>query len=93
MVDHGNIERLEGGPHALGQDSVRRAGLCDPGRVVVGNDQGGSVQRERAFCDLARVDGGLAYRALEEHFGGEQPVLAVQEQTHKVLALPILEPE
>ena len=50
------------------------------GRVIVGEDQSGGADLERAAHDLARIDRGFVDRAFAHHLVAEQAVLRVEEQ-------------
>ena len=69
----------------LGQELVGARGLGDAGRMVVREDHRRGVVGERRLEHLARVDAGLRQRAAEQLLGGEQAVLAVEEQRHEGL--------
>ena len=75
------------------RSSSARLGSATPRRVVVGEDHRRGVAGERRLDDLARIDAGLRQRAAEELLGGEQPVLAVEEEPDEDLVGPRRERE
>ena len=80
MVVDADFERAAGLGDAAGGVDVALARLRIAGRVVVGEDQGGGADLERAAHDLARIDRRLVDRALAHHLVAQQPVLRIEEE-------------
>ncbi len=65
VVEHPHVDQRQRALERLRQELVGARGLRDAGRVVVREDHGRRVQRQRALDHLARVDAGLRQRAVE----------------------------
>src|SRR5579862_853974 len=72
---------------------VLDAGLGHARRMVVREDHGRRVVRERVLHDLARVDAGLRERAAEHLVGGDHAVLRIEAYAVEALVGEVLHAE
>ena len=80
VIERPDVDERERLLQRLGQELIGTAGLGHARRMVVRKDHRRGIARERGLDDFARINAGLRERAAEEFVGGEQPVLAVEEQ-------------
>src|SRR5690606_18479876 len=71
-------------------DGLARLGA--PGRMVVADDDGRGIQRQRALDDLARVHRGAVDRAAKELLVADDAVARVEKKTAEHLVRQIREP-
>ena len=79
VVQHPDVEKRQRLLQALGDLAVGLAGLRVPARVVVEEDDRGSVEVQRALGDDSVVDFACVGRAGEQVLGGKDVVLGVEE--------------
>src|SRR4029077_1542297 len=85
MVVEADVERFGGGGDEPGNPDVLAAWPGIARRMVVGKDQGGRPDLERASDDLARIDGRDVDRALDHGLVEEQAVAAVEIEDAELL--------
>jgi hypothetical protein len=81
MIEQPNINQGQCLRHPDGDRSVGFTGLGIATRVVVTEDDSGSVEAERLLHDLPWVDSSAVNRAPEQRFVSDEPVPRVEEQT------------
>lgn len=91
MINDAHVDQCQAFHQAFRNVSVGGRGFGNAGRVVVIEDQGGSVQLQGALYYDPGVDRGGVHRALEQLLVGDQPVLAVQEEDTEDFAVSICE--
>ena len=81
-VDRRRVLRLPGErlAQARGDDLVRLARFGHAGRVVVGQDDGRGIARQRLLDHFARVHAGAVHRAAEQLVEADQAMPAVEKQ-------------
>ena len=80
VVEDLDVDEGEGGGELLGEDAVDVAGLGDPGRVFVREDNGARVVVQGTAHDDAGVDDGSVEGSVGKVFVGEHSVAGVEEQ-------------
>ncbi len=93
MVEDAHVDERERALQRRGQELVGARRLGRTRRMVVGEDDRGRADLERALDDLARIDAGLRQRAAKHLLEPDQPALRVEEQhrEHLVRALAELQ--
>lgn len=79
VVEDSNVEKRQRLLQAFGDLAVRFAGLRVPARVVVEEDDGNRVERQRALGDDSAMNFAAVDCAAEEVFGCQDVVLGVEE--------------
>lgn len=79
VVQHPDVEEAQRLLQALGDLAVGVAGLRVSARMVVEQDNGGSVEVEGSLGDDSTVDFAAVDGAVEEVLGGQDVVLGVEE--------------
>ena len=92
MVEDRDVELPQCRLERFGEQAVGCTRFGNAGRVIVRDDDGGAVQFERAAHHFPGVDRGLRQGAAKQLFGGDEPVLAVQEQPGEDLDAAIPQP-
>ncbi len=93
MVDHRDVQRLQGVSEPVGEQPVGCAGLGGAGGVIVRDDHRGGIECERSAGHLPGIDGCLADGAIEQQFGGDQAVLGIQEKSCEMFARLVSKPQ
>ena len=85
MIQQLDVHQLAGRLDFSGNGLIIAAGLDLPGRMVVATDDGRGVLEQGVLDDLPRENHSLSQSALEQDFGGEQGISAVEKQNHEGL--------
>ena len=79
MIQHPHINISQGFLQPCGDGSVGTAGLADPGRMIVGQDQRPRIVLEYPLEHLAGIHRSPVNGAGEQAFKGDHPMLRVEE--------------
>ena len=93
VIKRPHIDECERLFERLSQQLVGSTRFGHSRRVVVREDDGGRVVRERSFHDFARKNAGLAQRPPEHFFARDEPMLRIQEQHDENLVLQVGDPQ
>lgn len=85
VIEHTNVDQLQRLRERLGQQLVGTRRFGQTRRMVVREDHGAGVARQRGLDDLARVDAGLRQGAAEQRVHLDESMLCVEEQHGKDL--------
>ena len=87
MVEHAHVHQRQCLLQRISEQAVRLARLGHAGRMVVSEDGGCRIERQRAFNYFTRIHAGLGERAMEQLLRRDHPVLCVEEDDHEHLLL------
>lgn len=78
MIKQSNVHQFEGRLQSAGDSLVSLTRLRDAGRVVMRQDHGGCIDRQRLLDHFSRVDAGPVNRATEQLLERDDPVPVVE---------------
>jgi hypothetical protein len=80
VIEQPDIDQLEGRLQAPGDAFVGLAGFGNAGRMIVGKDNSGGIDRQRLLYNLARIDTGAVDRAAKQFIEAQHPMPVVEIQ-------------
>src|SRR5882672_4520253 len=87
VVEHLDVDQRERIAQCAGEQFIGPAGLGRAGRMVMRQDDGGSVEAQRFLDDLTWKNAGLCQGAVEQIAVFDQVVLRIQEEGGEDLVL------
>src|SRR5688572_19113199 len=89
VVEEPNLDEGEGVPQPRRDDFVGLARLGDAARMVVGENHGRGISRERLLDYLARMHARAVHGSAKQLLASRQPVAAVEEEAAEHLVLEV----
>jgi len=80
VIEHADVHQLQRLAQATRDELIGMAGFGDAGRVVVSEDDGGRVARQRLLDHLARMNTGAIDGAAKQFFERDEPMAVIQVQ-------------
>ena len=92
MIQQTDIDEIESGLNPPGNPLIGLAGLCNPGRVIVGKYDRGGVDREGLFDDFPWINARAVNGSTKQLFEMDNTVPVVEIQAAEQLMRQISEP-
>jgi hypothetical protein len=89
MIQQTHFQQHHRLPDSIRESLVGRAWRRDSRRMVVGHDDRGSIQQQRAASDATDIDRSTVQTTLKHFLNGNNTVTSVEEHHHKSLCIAI----